>query len=179
MLKQQFTILGREIGNIFIPLLNKIVPVAIAVVKVLSKVARAVAQLFGFKIPELNWGSVSDTTGAVASDLEDANDSTSKLRRQLAGFDDLNNLTTPSSGKGVGDIGGADFEIDLPEYDMLEGLDKQIEDLTDQVMDFFGLTENASGKLTWSFKNMDGEAKALIGTIGVLAGIKVLVEWQI
>lgn len=174
VLQQQFTLLGREIGNIFIPLLNAIIPIAIAVVKVLGKVAKAIASLFGFTLPDLNWDGVQQTTGTVASDLEDANGSATKLKRQLAGFDELNNLTTPSSGgsgSSLPDTGG--FDIPLPEYDMLEGLDKGIEDLTQQVMEFFGLTEDASGKLSWSFEDMDGKAKALAITLGALAGIKL------
>ena len=175
VLQQQFTLLGREIGNIFIPLLNAIIPIAIAVVKVLGKVAKAIASLFGFTLPDLNWDGVQQTTGTVASDLEDANGSATKLKRQLAGFDELNNLTTPSSGgsgTGASPVGGG-FDIPLPEYDMLEGLDKGIEDLTQQVMDFLGLTEDASGKLSWSFEDMDGKVKALAITLGALAGIKL------
>lgn len=176
VLQQQFTLLGREIGNIFIPSLNAIIPIAIAVVKVLGKIAKAIASLFGFTLPDLNWDGVQQTTGTVASDLEDANGSATKLKRQLAGFDELNNLTTPSSGgsgTGASPVGGG-FDIPLPEYDMLEGLDKGIEDLTSQVMEFFGLTEDASGKLSWSFEDMDTKAKALMITLGTLAGAKIL-----
>lgn len=175
VLNQQFTLLGREIGNIFIPLLNKIIPVAIAVVKVLGKVAKAIASLFGFTIPDLNWDGVKDVTGGVAEDLDDANGSAKKLKRQLAGFDELNNLTTPSTGgSGSANVLGPDFELDLPEYDMLEGLSKGIDDLTGQVMKFFGLTEDKAGGLSWSWKDMDTKAKILTGTIGLLAGAKVL-----
>lgn len=174
VLNQQFTLLGREIGNIFIPLLNKIIPVAIAVVKVLGKVAKAIASLFGFTIPDLNWDGVKDVTGGVAEDLDDANGSAKKLKRQLAGFDELNNLTTPSAGSGKGnDLLGGGFDLPLPEYDMLEGLSKNIDDLTGQVMKFFGLTEDASGKLTWSFQDMDKWAKLLAISLGALAGIKL------
>lgn len=175
VLNQQFTLLGREIGNIFIPLLNKIIPVAIAVVKVLGKVAKAIASLFGFQIPDLNWDGVKDVTGGVAEDLDDANGSAKKLKRQLAGFDELNNLTTPSAGKGSSaNVVGPDFELPLPEYDMLEGLSKGIDDLTGQVMKFFGLTEDKGGKLSWSWKDMDSNAKILTATIGTLAGAKVI-----
>ena len=174
IMKQQFTLLGREIGNIFIPLLVKIIPVAIAVTKVLTKIAKAISSLFGFTLPDLNWDSVSATTGTVADDLDDANGSAKALRRQLAGFDELNNLTTPSAGSGRGnDILGGGFDLPLPEYDMLEGLDKGIDDLTDKVMKFFGLTEDESGKLSWSFQDMDKWAKLLAISLGALMGIKL------
>ena len=182
VLKQQFVILGREIGNIFIPLLMKIVPTAIAVVKVLSKVAKAIASLLGFELPDLNWDSVSigaDIGDGVADSLDDASGSAKRLKRQLAGFDELNNLTspTPSSGGGAGGgAGGADFELDLPEYDMLEGYTKGIKNLTQQMMDFFGLSEDSLGKLSWSWKEMDKNAKAFAITLGAILAIKGLVS---
>ncbi len=178
VLKSQFSILGREIGNIFIPILMQVVPVAIAVVKVLGKVAKAIASLFGFKLPDLNWDSVNigtEALGGVEDAAGGATDSVKQLKRQLAGFDELNNLTSPtpsSGGGGTGGVGGADFELDLPEYDMLEDFSKGIDDLTDKIMKFFGITEDELGNLSWNFFDMDGKAQALLITLGVLAGIK-------
>lgn len=178
VLQSQISMLGREIGNIFIPLLMKIVPVAIAVVKVLNKVARAIAQMFGFQLPDLNWDGVksgSTATKNLGNNLDDTADKAKKLKRQLAGFDELNNLTTPSSGSGSGSgagVGGSNFELDLPEYDMLEGFSKGIDDMTDKIMKFFGLSEDGAGKLSWHWSDMDDKAKALVITLGVLAGIK-------
>lgn len=179
VLHSQFSILGREIGNMFIPMLLKIIPAAIAVVKVLNLVVRAIAKMFGFTLPDLNWDSVNTGAGAVG-DLQDNLDGATKsakaLKRQLAGFDELNNLTspTPSSGGGGagGAGGGAGFELDLPDYDMLDGFNKGIDDLTDRIMKFFGLTEDGFGNLSWSWKDMDSKAKALIITLGALMGIK-------
>lgn len=173
VLQQQFTLLGREIGNVFIPLLNAIIPVAVAVVRVLTKVIHAIALLVGYELPELNWDSVSSVSGGIAEDLDDANGSAKALKRQLAGFDELNNLTTPSSGGGAGNVAGGDLGIDLPQYDMLKGYTKGIDDLTDKVMRFFGLTEDESGKLSWHFTDMDGRAKLLALTLGGLVAIKL------
>lgn len=181
VLKQQFTILGREIGNMFIPILMKVVPVAIAVVKVLSKVAKAIANLLGFELPDLNWDSVSigaDIGDGVADSLDNASDSAKKLKRQLGVFDELNNYTSPTPSSGGGDDGGAglpDFELDLPEYDMLEGFTKGIDDLTDKIMKFFGITEDSLGKLSWSWNDMDNKAKAFAITLGSILAIKGLV----
>lgn len=189
VLQSQFAVLGREIGNVFIPILMKIVPVAIAVVKVLSKVAKAIASLLGFQLPDLKWDSVSAGVGNVAGAVDDvgtglggATKKAKELKRQLAGFDELNNLTSPadtagSGGSGgVGGAGGGGFELDLPEYDMLEGFSKGIDDMTDKIMKLFGLTEDATGKLSWSWKDMDDKVKALIVTLGALAAIKGIVK---
>lgn len=56
---------------------------------------------------------------------------------------------------------------------MLKGYTKGIDDLTDKVMRFFGLTEDGTGKLSWSFKDMDDKAKALAVALGGIAAIKL------
>lgn len=174
VLQNQFKILGREIGNIFIPMLQKIIPIAIAVTKVLGLIAKAIAGLFGFKLPEIDWSGATQSTGTVAEDLDEANGSAKALKRQLAGFDELNNLTSPSSGSsGSGTVSGGDFDIELPEYDMLSRLNKDVEDLQEKVMKFLGLTQDETGKLSWSFKDMDDKAKILLGTLGLIAGIRL------
>lgn len=185
--------LGREIGNIFIPLLMKIVPVAIGVVKVLNKVARAIAQMFGFQLPDLKWDSVSTGVGNVAGAVDDvgtglggATKKAKELKRQLAGFDELNNLTSPadtagSGGSGgVGGAGGGGFELDLPEYDMLKGFSKGIDDMTDKIMKFFGLSEDAAGKLNWKFSDMNSLLQDLMIVLGSFLAIKFVTkvaEW--
>lgn len=158
----------------------KIVPVAIGVVKVLNKVARAIAQMFGFQLPDLNWDGVksgSTATEDLGNNLDNTADKAKKLKRQLAGFDELNNLTTPSSGSGSGSgagVGGADFELDLPGYNMLEGFSKGIDDMTDKIMKFFGITEDAFGKLSFNFWDMDENLQKLIVALGLLVGAKYL-----
>ena len=182
VLQSQFAILGREIGNIFIPLLMKIVPVAISVVKVLNKVARAIAQMFGFQLPDLNWDGVksgSTATEDLGNNLDNTADKAKKLKRQLAGFDELNNLTTPSSGSGSGSgagVGGSNFELDLPEYDMLKGFSKGIDDMTDKIMKFFGLSEDAAGKLNWKFSDMDSLLQDLMIVLGSFLAIKFVTK---
>lgn len=182
VLQSQINMLGREIGNIFIPLLMKIVPVAIGVVKVLNKVARAIAQMFGFQLPDLNWDGVksgSTATEDLGNNLDNTADKAKKLKRQLAGFDELNNLTTPSSGSGSGSgagVGGSNFELDLPEYDMLKGFSKGIDDMTDKIMKFFGLSEDAAGKLNWKFSDMNSLLQDLMIVLGSFLAIKFVTK---
>lgn len=178
VLKQQIEILGREIGNIFIPLLMKIIPVAIAVAKVLVKVARTIAKLFGFQLPELNWDTVTEGSGGLAEDLDDAVGSAKELRKQLQGFDELNVITSPSSGGSGADTGAGGFELDLPEYDMLQGFNKQLDDLEKKVMKFFGLVEDGAGNISFHIEEMDDKAKLLLATIGALVGAKILKRFQ-
>lgn len=174
VLKAQMNILGREIGNIFIPMLMKIIPVAISVVKVLIKVAKTIASLFGYELPDLNWDTITEGSSGLASDMDDAAGSAKEFKKQLQGFDELNLLTSPSAGGSGTEDMGASFELDLPEYDMLKYYKKGIEDMTSKIEKFFGITSDESGKVSWAFEDMDKKAKLLIGTIGLLIGVKAL-----
>lgn len=176
ILQQQFVLLARAVGNIVIPILMKILPVAIAVTKAIRLIANAIASLFGFELTEIDYSGIQGLSGAV-DDVGDSVASTGKqISKQLGKFDELNNLTTSSGGGGggAGGIGGAGFDLDLPSYDALDGLSKQMDDLTDKVLKFFGITEDGFGKLSWSFSDMDTKAKLLVITIGLLVGAKAL-----
>lgn len=58
VLQAQATMCARAIGNIFIPILNAVLPVCIRVVKGVRMVAQAIASLFGFKLTEVNYDGV-------------------------------------------------------------------------------------------------------------------------
>ena len=55
ILKAQFEMAGRAIGNIFIPALNAILPYGIAVVQIIREIANAIASLFGFQMTEVDY----------------------------------------------------------------------------------------------------------------------------
>ena len=127
VLKAQLVQAGRAIGNIFIPALNAILPVAIAVVKVIRLIAESIASLFGFELPEVDYSSLNGmASGAedVAGALDDAGKSAKKLQQYTMGFDELNVINQDNgSGSGGDDTGaGGGFDFELPEYDFLAGL---------------------------------------------------------
>jgi hypothetical protein len=159
ILRQQINLTARAIGNIFIPALNKIVPVAIALLRVIRNVINAIANLFGFTIPEVDYSGLtaglSDvSTGAddVSDGLDDVGSSAKKAKEAvddlLGPMDELHILqenTDSGSGSGgsgsggtggVGDLGGDLFDS-LPSYDMfsdaindnIDAIQKKIEDL--------------------------------------------------
>ena len=102
----QVTQAGRALGNIFIPLLNKVLPYAIALLKVVRVLADAIAGLVGFEFAEVSdaVGSMSDGAGTVAGALDDANGSAKKLKKTLLGIDELN-VMPDTSGSGSGEDG--------------------------------------------------------------------------
>lgn len=118
---------SRALGNIFIPALNKVLPYVIAFVRLIGWAAQALANLFGFSLPSIDYSGISDaasSAGGLGSALDSANGSAKELKGTLAGFDQLNIIATESGGGGSGSGGGGagGFDFDLPEYDFLGDL---------------------------------------------------------
>ena len=114
---------SRAIGNIFIPLVNKMLPTAIAIVKTVEWVADSIAAIFGFKsadIDDTSLGGLADSITNIEDSLGGASSAAKELKRQVMGFDELNILTEQKSGGGgAGGISGSEFEFPLKEYDFL------------------------------------------------------------
>lgn len=117
---------ARAVGNIFIPILNAVLPVAIAVARAIQFVASAIASLFGFVLPSVDYSDTFENMGGGAGDLADnldnAGGAAKKLKSYLMGFDELNVLNDDDSlggGGGSGGGGGGGFDFELPEYDFI------------------------------------------------------------
>ena len=123
ILKAQLNMAAREIGNIFIPALNAILPYAIAVVQVIREIASAIASLLGFQMTKVDYSGITSAgigAGELADNLDAAAGAAKKLKQYTAGFDELNVFSPDTaSGSGIGAGGGSGFEFDLPEYDFL------------------------------------------------------------
>ena len=124
ILQAQLTQAARAIGNIFIPALNAILPYAIAVVQVIREIADALANLFGFRLNDVDYSGVTQVAAGaetLADNLDNAAGAAKKLKQYTASFDELNILPSDTSGSGsAGAAGGAGgFDFDLPTYDFL------------------------------------------------------------
>lgn len=157
---------ARAFGNIFIPILNRVIPVVIALANVIRYLFEQIAAFFGFEYPEMtNWDKYSDSVGNVADNLDDAAGSAKKLKRQLAGFDEINNLTTNSGGSGSSDSGYFGG-LDLPTYESLgksflgEALDQKIQNLTEKLKPLVDL--------------LKGLAPIIIGVVTAFATFKTI-----
>ena len=125
ILKAQLEQAARALGNVFIPALNAVLPYGIAAVRILRELANAVASLFGYKLPTVDYSGV--TTGAIdaAETLDTATGSAKKLKKALLGIDELNVLSDPSGGAGASaGGGGSGFDFDLPTYDFMGEINK-------------------------------------------------------
>ena len=175
VLKAQASIAAREIGNVFIPALNAILPYAIAVTKVIRILAGTIASLFGFEMPEVDYSGV-DSMGNAAEDtssaLDEASKSAKKLKSYMLGFDELNVINPNTDGASEDDSSAFDFK--LPEYDFLEGLvDSKVATIVEEMKEWLGLTEDID---TWS-ELLDTRLGHILKNVGLIgAGIAV---WKV
>ncbi len=109
IMKQQFTKLGREIGNTFIPAIKRIVPEIIGMVIALTNLAKKLAELAGYEDIEISddLGGYSkvveateeadENTSSVASNLRSALTTVRQLSTSTTGIDELNILGETST----------------------------------------------------------------------------------
>ena len=154
VLGNQVTITARQIGNIFIPALQAILPWAIAVVKVVGQLAGTLASLVGFKMPDFYEGVDTNVFEGVSAGLDgvgaSADAASKKMKQLIGGFDELNILQKENASAGSGAVGGSvlgDIDLSGYQYDMLEGL-VPTDDLVDDIKAFIK-------KLIEPFNNLD------------------------
>lgn len=173
VLKAQVTQCARSLGNIFIPVLNAVLPYAIALAKAIRLVADAIASLFGFALPEVDYSGISSAAGGVgdiADGLGDATDKAKELKNALLGIDELNIISPPedSSGGGSGAGGGAGgLGFELPTYDFLgDAVNSKVEEILTKMKEWLGLTEDID---TWSefFHTRLGRILTTVGAIAL------------
>ena len=177
--KAQIDQVSRSIGNIFIPILNKVLPYAIAVTKVIRALADTIASLFGATLPSVkDWdvGSLSSGVDDYSDALGDAAENAKKLKKHTMGFDELN-VIDPTSGSGsTGDLGsGGGFNFELPTNEkFLEGItESKIGTIVNEMKEWLGLTEDID---TWSelFNTRLGD---ILKTVGIIGGSLLL--WKL
>lgn len=157
MLTNNVKLLGQMIGNLFIPIIAKVLPYLNAFVIALQRLFTWLAKILHIDLSKSlgdksNLGS--DQLGDLLGDAEDLSEaldddtkSAKKLKKQLQGFDALNNLTTKddsSSDKGKIGSGLLDDAFLKAYNDYLqkwrEAFDKvenQAEKLADKIVAFF------------------------------------------
>lgn len=187
ILNQQITQLSRALGNLLIPLLQKIIPWVQAFVEVITDAIQALAVFFGFELPTIDYSGM-DGIASGANDVEDAisgaTGAAKEMKKALLGIDELTILEPTKTGGagGAGGIGNGDLGLELPEYDFLAGLKEQTDDLKTRMKD---LLENyiipiGAGLEAWRIaKTLIPDLRLLQGILGaglIAIGISLLID---
>lgn len=178
--KNQLEELRQVAGSFLVGVFGNVLTYVNAIVMVLKEILKSFASLFGV---ELNY---SGTVGNLNNDFENVSDSiggaskkAKEFKKQLMGFDEINNITLPSESSGGS--GGAATGIDdrllqsLKEWDnKMDSISGKTQEIRDRMLEWLGFTKDINGNLKWSWDNMNKIAK-IVGTIlGVFVGISLI-----
>lgn len=130
IIKTQFSLLAREIGNVFIPILMAAVPIIIALTNALRLLAQALAKLFGLNIDFSKYATdIGSISGGIDGIGNAAQGASKKMKNMLRDFDELHvvDFGTDTGGAGGIGAGGGGIGFELPDVDYagnFEALDK-------------------------------------------------------
>lgn len=149
---------GMILGQLFIPLLQKVLPILNGVMIALKRLLVAVANFFGIKLDLSGFGQgfsgLEENVDGVGDSLDDATNSAKKFKKQLAGFDELENLSS-ETGKSKLGVGGAGIDLTdeilkaTAEYekafaDAMKRMENDAQKWADRISDFFTFGNVAS-----------------------------------
>ena len=180
MLRQNFSNLARTIGNLFLPVIQTVLPYINGLVMALQRLFTWIGSLLGVKFESINSsiGGASDGitdlvdgVDDVTSGLGDAGKEAKKLKQNLQSFDELNVISTnddssSSSGSGSGSsIGGGSPILDdaiakaVEEYqkkwnEAFEKMDNKAKTFSDNLTSYFTRMYKATEPFRMSVKQL-------------------------
>lgn len=139
ILTAQIKRLSAAIGGVLYPILQKILPIFNAILMVLTEIITMIGTLVGFSVESSSKiDGIADSYGNLASGITAAGNA---AKKQLRGFDKLNNITTPSSGGGAGGSLGIDESI-LKLLDNVDGnflnIRNKATEIKENIMEWLG-----------------------------------------
>ena len=123
LFNEQLNMTSRQLGNMFIPALNKVLPYLSAFAQIAEEAFKSLAQLFGFELPDMKDRTSIDTKpyDHVVKATGKAKDNAKKMKDYMLGIDELN-VFNPNMGAGAGGSGNKGKNGDLDNL-MLKGYD--------------------------------------------------------
>lgn len=149
LIESNFQNLSRTIGNLFLPMVSKVLPYVNAMVIALQRLATWIGNLLGIDLSKVtkSVGESSFDFGSIADEAEAATEAVNKLQKGIRKFDELDVITTSSgssSGGGGLDSGLLDdaFNKSFEEYqkawdEAFANMENKAQDLADKIEEFF------------------------------------------
>lgn len=178
----------RNMGNLWQGFLGGILPSINGIMMVVNELLKMVAKLFGFKVSDQKVNlSANIGVDDLADDLGTASGKAKELKNQLMGFDEINNISLPSSsdsGSSGVSYGGIDQRLldAMSDYDnLMDGVKGKATDIRDKIMKWLGFTKEINPltrEIDWKYTGMSKQAKTILGILKAIValyiGVKVI-----
>lgn len=157
IMKNEFAELRQVAGAFVVNTFGKVLVYVNAAIMVVKELLKSLASLFGYDL-NFGGGSVDLATATGVDDLNSGLGSASKkakeLKKQLMGFDEINNIDPNSQTKGGSGSGGTSGGVDsklldaLKEWDsMLDKIHDKSKEIRDKWLDWLGVTDGTYDNL--------------------------------
>lgn len=159
ILKQQVSNLARIIGNLFIPVLQTVLPYINGLIIALQRLFTWIGNLLGVKWDKLMDGiskgytdtgleALEGNADDVTDALDSANSAAKKLKNNLQGWHEINNISTQDYSSSVGGSVGGGIDLSdaiaaaLSDYEKvwneaLAGMENKAQEIADKIAGFF------------------------------------------
>ena len=160
--KEQITQLGRAIGNFFIPMLQKVLPLINGFVMALRTILTFLGAILGFtKDIDSNIDLVGESASSIEGIGEAADDTTKSLKRMLAPFDELTLLSQEVQDSGGG-IGFDDEVLDPRLAEAIQEMSLELDqirmkahEVRDQLLEFLGFQIEGGIIISWDSEQFE------------------------
>ena len=150
VLSNMWSVAQRYMGQFVSVIAARLIPIVQAAVSVIASLAKALANMWGYTLPSINYsgldkisGDADDAAESIDNIGSSAGGAAKKLKGLLADWDELNIIQSESGGGGGGGGGGASgldvgslFNLDSYDYDFLSGLTSQANELYEKFKEF-------------------------------------------
>lgn len=159
ILKEQWSELGTYVGGIFSPILSRVIPLVTGLVWAFKELAKMLATFMGFN--PFDFGVNDDPFAEEVESTEEINQNLDEMKKKVAGFDELNDITTSSSNSSADSLsGGISSEL----LDLIGSYNSNLSDIElkaakirDIIMKWLGFTKTLNKEtqeLSWNYNGI-------------------------
>lgn len=181
--QNQLIELKQVAGSFIVNAFGGIIVWANAIIMSIKEIIKSIASLFGYDLSSGGSNNLADSIGVsdLNSGLGGATKKAKELKKQLMGFDEINNIDPASASGSSGGSSGVATGIDdkllnsLKEWDnKMSSISGKAQKYRDAILKALGFTRDINGNLKWSWKDMNNILKILTVIAGVVGGILII-----
>ena len=180
--KNQITELKQVAGSFIINMFGNILVYVNAIIMVIKEILKSFAVLFGYDL-ESGGTNLSESTGIgdLNNGLDSAVGTAKELKKQLMGFDEINNIT-PQTNSGSGSGSGTSVGIDdkllnaLDEWDnKMDSISGKAQEIRDNMLEWLGFhrTDDGGWELNEGLTNFE-KILDVVKAIGI-----AILSWKV